>query len=105
MTAAALLCDLWQCGLYPQAANDGQHLLVPAGKLSNTQRDQLAMHKAQVLEVITNPLADALMAAAMRACDHYRDSPQARAQMRLEILETKPEHRRELLDHFNAEYP
>ena len=50
-------------------------------------------------------LAARLMNAAMRACDYWQDSPQARKQMRLEIGETKPEHRRELLDHFNAEYP
>ena len=105
MTAAALLCDLWQCGLYPQAANDGQHLLVPEGRLSDAQRDQLAHYKAQVLEVLTDPLTNALMAAAMRACDAWQDSPKARAQMRLEILETKPEHRQELLEHFNQEYP
>ena len=105
MTAAALLCDLWQCGLYPQAANDGQHLLVPEGRLSDAQRDQLAHYKAQVLEVLTDPLTNALMAASMNACGYWQDSPEARAQMRLEILETRAEHRQELLNHFNQEYP
>ena len=54
---------------------------------------------------IADPLVIALMAAAMNACDFWGDSPQAREQMKAEILETKPEHRQELLDHFNQEYP
>lgn len=54
---------------------------------------------------IADPLVIALTAAAMRACDYWGDSLQAREQMKAEILETKPEHRQELLDHFNQEYP
>ena len=54
---------------------------------------------------IADPLFIALMAAAMRACDYWQDSPQAREQMRLEIGETKPEHRSELLRMFNSDYP
>lgn len=44
------------------------------------------------------------MAAAMLACDYWKDSAKAREQMRLEILETKPEHRRELLQMYRSEY-
>lgn len=54
---------------------------------------------------IADPLVVALMAAAMRACDYWGDSTQARDQMRLEILEIKPEHRLEQLHMFNSEYP
>ncbi|WP_395024774.1 hypothetical protein [Comamonas odontotermitis] len=54
---------------------------------------------------ISDPLLIALMAAAMNACDFWGDSPKAREQMRLEILETRPEHREELLRMFKADYP
>lgn len=45
-----------------------------------------------------------LIDAAMRACDHWQDGPQAREEMRRECMET-PEHlRADLLTHFCAAY-
>lgn len=105
MTAAALLCDLWQCGIQPRASPDGGHLLLPAHRLTDSQRQQLTAHKPEVLALLSDPLAQALMAAAMKACDHWRDSPQARMQMRLDIWNTPAEMRRELLEHFQSNYP
>ena len=46
-----------------------------------------------------------LLAAAMRACDHWGDGPEAREQMRRECLETPPHLRADLLEHFRREYP
>ena len=45
-----------------------------------------------------------LIAAAMKACDHYRDSDAAREQMRLDCLNTPPHLSADLLDHFAKTY-
>ena len=46
-----------------------------------------------------------LIAAAMRACDHYGDGPAARQQMVKDCLDTPPELRQELREHFERSYP
>ena len=46
-----------------------------------------------------------LLAAAMRACDQWGDSEDARAEMRRQIADAPPEHRAELLAHFLSAYP
>ncbi|GAB2467347.1 hypothetical protein GCM10027082_18730 [Comamonas humi] len=48
--------------------------------------------------------AEELLQAAMCACGYWRDSSQARAQMREEIFEAKPEHRAELMQMFREDY-
>ena len=105
MSAALLLADLYESGINPRPSPDGKSLLLPANRLTDLQRQQLTAHKPEVLALLSDPLAQALMAAAMNACDHWRDSPQARMQMRLDIWETPAEMRRELLEHFQSNYP
>lgn len=46
-----------------------------------------------------------LLAAAMRACDHWHDSEAARQEMRRQIAAVPPEHRADLLAHFRSAYP
>ena len=46
-----------------------------------------------------------LLAAAMRACEHWADSEAARQEMRRQIAEVPHEHRAELLAHFLSAYP
>lgn len=46
-----------------------------------------------------------LLQAAMRACDHWNDSDEAREEMRRQCLETPPHLRADLLEHFNRQYP
>lgn len=46
-----------------------------------------------------------LLAAAMRACEHWADSEAARQEMRRQVAEVPPEHRAELLAHFLSAYP
>lgn len=46
-----------------------------------------------------------LLAAAMRACDRWGDSPAARDEMRRQVAEVPPEHRAGLLAHFERTYP
>ncbi len=48
---------------------------------------------------------DRLVTAAVRVCDHWNDSPAARQDMRQQIAEVPPEHRADLLAHFEREYP
>ena len=105
MTPAALLYDLWQCGIQPRTDPQAQHLLLPANKLTPDQRQALTECKAAVLELLTAPLMQELMAAAMKACDHWQDGPQARMQMRLDVWNTPPHLRAELLAQFKKEYP
>lgn len=45
-----------------------------------------------------------LMAAAMRACDHWGDSEKARQEMRQQCLEIPPHLREDLLNYFNSQY-
>lgn len=104
MTAAALLFDLWQCGIQPRTDPDAQHLLLPANKLTPAQRQALTECKADVLELLTAPLMQELMDAAMRACDYWQDSPEARLQMRFDVWNTPPDQREDLLDYFRSEY-
>ena len=46
-----------------------------------------------------------LIAGAMRACNRWGDGPEARNNMREDVLATPPELRAELLQHFNETYP
>ena len=52
-----------------------------------------------------SPETTRLLAASMRACDHWNDSPAARQDMRHQIAEVPPEQRAELLAHFERAYP
>lgn len=54
--------------------------------------------------VENGPSAEELLDVAMRACAYWRDTTQARDQMRTEVLEVKPEHRTELLNMFREDY-
>ncbi|WP_342616576.1 hypothetical protein [Rhodoferax sp. GW822-FHT02A01] len=46
-----------------------------------------------------------LVAAAMLACDHFKDSQAAREAMRDEVLATPAEHWPDLIKHFHETYP
>lgn len=52
-----------------------------------------------------DPAVPELISAAMRACDVWNDSTEAREQMRRECAETPPHLRADLLDHFRKTYP
>lgn len=50
-------------------------------------------------------LLEALLAEADRVCDHWGDGPEARAQMREDVLAVAKDQWRDLLDHFRRAYP
>jgi hypothetical protein len=47
-------------------------------------------------------LANDLIEAAMKRCDQFNDSDQARAEMRQQCMELSPAMQADLLDHFNG---
>jgi len=68
---------------------------------------QLRQHKPELIQFLqeAHVTTTALIAAAMRACDHFNDSDAAREAMRLDCLNTPLHLRVDLLDHFNETYP
>lgn len=62
----------------------------------------LRPHRTEIRAWLT---AGDLIAAAMRACDHHGDSAAARQQMVKDCLDTPPELRQELREHFINTYP
>lgn len=73
-------------------AQDDEQLRVAFTRTRNTQLSALTAHR----------LAKELIAAAMRRCDQFNDSDQARAQMRRDCLATPAHLHQDLLDHFNG---
>lgn len=52
-----------------------------------------------------DPAVTELLEAAMRACDAWNDTAQAREEMRRDCWETPPHLRADLLNHFERAYP
>lgn len=52
----------------------------------------------------SDPLAKALVAAAMQVCDFWNDSLEAREEMRQDMEALLPHERREILELFRKEY-
>jgi len=57
---------------------------------------------SQLLSLTAHRLAKEVIAAAMRRCDQFNDSDQARADMVNQVLELPPALQADLLDHFNG---
>lgn len=62
------------------------------------------LHVALAKACNTQPSMQALLEAASKACDYWRDGPEAREQMRRDCLETPENLRADLLAHFKAAY-
>ena len=106
-TAESILAELLEHGITPKLTPDGTGIEVPAGRLTDAQRQAIRSCKAELIACIQESarLAAELLGAAMRACDHWRDGPEAREQMKKEVMETPPHLRADLLDHFRQNYP
>lgn len=50
-------------------------------------------------------MLEALLAEADRVCDHWKDGPEARQQMRDDVMAVAKDQWRDLLDHFRRTYP
>lgn len=106
MTPESIMAELLDAGIEPAVSEDGQHILVPAGRLTDAQRSAILAHKAALIARIRESarLTCELLDAAMRACDHWRDGPEAREQMRQDVLATPQHLRADLLAHFRENY-
>jgi len=104
MSVGDLLSDLWLIGACPLPTADGMGLRVPANLLTDRQRQILLHHKHEVLEILTSAEAEALMDAAMHACDVWGDSAAQRLQMRVDIWNTPANLHHDLLQYFLEEY-
>ncbi len=97
-SAAAVLRELASAGISPMLTPDGTGIAVPAGRLTDTQRATILMHKGALLACLRT------IAAAMRACDAHGDDEAAREAMRADVLATPPELRDDLLAYFIGTY-
>jgi len=87
---------------------DGEDLVVrPADRITPAVRAMLTAAKAEVVQHLAacQAVTPALLVAAMKACDHYQDSDEARAEMRAAVLDTPLYMRLDLLAHFTQNYP
>lgn len=102
MTPESIMAELLEAGIEPAVSEDGQHILVPAGRLTDEQRRAILACKTELIAYIQESarLTCELLNAAMRACDRWNDGPEAREQMRQDVLNTPPHLRDDLLDHF-----
>lgn len=106
MTAEAILADLLASGITPAVTPDGAGIVVPAGRLSPAQRAAILGHKSELIACVLDSarITSELLDAAMRACDQWGDSEEARDQMRRDILQSPYPLRHDLLQHFKAHY-
>lgn len=104
MTAEAVLDDLLASGITPTVTPDGTGIVVPAGRLTAAQRAAILAHKSELIARIQESarMTADLLAAAMRVCDAWGDTPAAREQMRRDCLSTPPHLRADLLDYLNS---
>ncbi len=107
MTAASILEVLWAQGFSVSLVDNDRLAVSPSSKLHDTQRELVRANKAEIVALLRDAKAttDALVKAAMRACDHFNDSPADRGLMRLECLATPLHLQADLLNHFKKTYP
>ena len=105
MAAHAIFEELQACGIGLEVEADGR-LTAPANALTPQQRARVKAHRDELIRLILQAqrTTDDLLAAAMRCCDAFNDSPAARAQMRRDILNTPPDLQQDLLDYFKTHY-
>ena len=107
MNAEAIVKRLWSEGVSLQLARDGRLFARPSDRLTNELRALCRDHKAELIDFMQQAecTAQALIDAAMHACDVWNDTEKARDQMRRDCLETPPHLRSDLLDYFKSAYP
>ena len=107
MTAASILEVLWAQGFTVSLVDNDRLAVSPSSKLHDTQRELLRANKAEIVALLGDAKAttDALVKAAMRACDHFNDGPADRAAMKRECIATPLLLQADLLNHFKKTYP
>lgn len=102
MNPHEILVRLWTDGIAVKLANDGSSLVVPAGRLTPSQRELIMTHKAALVELLVSAHATAviLVKTAMEVCDQHGDDESARSEMRQQCTELPPHLQQDLLGHF-----
>ncbi len=120
MTVSHALQEVSKAGLTLRLTDTGGINARPAERLTPALRELLKAHKADLVVALRQPtplkhkampvalvsdeLDRQLLEAAMRCCDYWNDSPEARAQMVADIRATPQHYRQELLEHFQEWY-
>ena len=107
MTAASILEVFWAQGFTVSLVDNDRLAVSPASTLQESQRELLRANKAEIVTLLRDAktTTDALVKAAMLACDNWGDNPADRDQMRLECLATPAHLQTDLLNHFLKNYP
>ena len=107
MTAASILEQLWAQGFTVSLVDNDRLAVSPASTLHESQRELLRANKAAIVALLRDAktTTDALVKAAMLACDYWGDNPADRDLMRLECLATPAHVQIDLLNHFSKNYP
>lgn len=105
MDAATIFQCLYAAGVRLELQGD-RLSASPAGRLNEELRALIRTNKPALVEYLTEAHQTTLelIEAAMRACDHHGDGPEAREQMRRECHETPPALREDLRDHLKQTY-
>ena len=106
MTAASILEVLWAQGFTVSLVDNDRLAVSPASTLHDTQRELLRVNKAAIVALLRDAKAttDALVKAAMLACDYFNDCPANRDVMRAECLAVPAHLHAELRDIFLKTY-
>lgn len=105
MTPTDVCRIVYGAGLTVRADGDSL-VLKPAERMTPALRELLVAHKPDLLAFLheAEQTAAALVEAAMRACRHHGDGPEAKEQMRQACTDTPAHLRADLLAHFRANY-
>jgi hypothetical protein len=120
MTVSHVLEEVSKAGLTLRLTTAGSINARPVDRLTPALRELLKSHKVDLVVALKqlptlerksmqiaaacDELDRQLLEAAMRCCDHWKDGPEARAQMVAEIRATRRDQRQDLLEHFQAWY-
>ena len=106
MTSASILEVLWAQGFSVTLVDNDRLAVSPASTLHDSQRELLRANKAAIVALLTDAktTTDALVKAAMLACDHFSDSRADRDLMRRECQATPAHLQADLLNHFTKTY-
>lgn len=102
MTPDSILLDLVQSGIEPRLTPDHRHIELEGEALTDHQRASILANKQALIRrlIELSRLRDRTLQAAMRVCDRWRDSPQARADMKRDVMETPIRLLPDLYNHF-----
>lgn len=106
MATASILGALRAQGFSVSLVGNDGLLITPSSTLGQARRELLRANKAEIVALLRDAKAtdDALVKAAMLACDHWGDSSSDRELMRADCL-AMPDHlKADLLAHFLKTY-